>query len=104
MEQNQNVPNDEKDKNMTLKYKRQIQDGKLVIIEEVTHLRFLETFDISTLNLYISNGMSVKLRSNTINCQRLFYKLDTHFDMILNILIFMHLVGGAQNDIQHTTP
>ncbi|CAL6002444.1 Conserved_hypothetical protein [Hexamita inflata] len=71
-EQNQNSLNEEYDAKMTLKYEGKIKDGNLEIGNrllgdpEVTNLRFLEQFDISTLNLYISNGMSVQLKSSTL--------------------------------------
>ncbi|CAL6002308.1 leucine-rich_repeat domain-containing protein [Hexamita inflata] len=71
-EQKQNALNEEYDAKMTRKYEGKIKDGNLEIGDmfggdpEVTNLRFLEKFDISTLNLYISNEMSVKLRSNTL--------------------------------------
>ncbi|CAL6002502.1 leucine-rich_repeat domain-containing protein [Hexamita inflata] len=72
-EQNQNALNEDYDAKMTLKYAGKIKDGNLEIGNyfnwgdpEVTNLRFLETFDIQTLTLFISNDLSVKLRSNTI--------------------------------------
>ncbi|CAL6002436.1 Conserved_hypothetical protein [Hexamita inflata] len=71
-EQNQNSLNEEYDAKMTLKYEGKIKDGNLQIGNrfhgdpEVTNLRFLEMFDISALNLYIINGMSVQLRSKTL--------------------------------------
>ncbi|CAL6002324.1 leucine-rich_repeat domain-containing protein [Hexamita inflata] len=61
-EQNQNALNEE----------YEIIDGKLEIghpfggYPEVTNMRFLETFDIQTLTLFISNDLSVKLRSSLL--------------------------------------
>ncbi|CAL6011231.1 leucine-rich_repeat domain-containing protein [Hexamita inflata] len=68
MHQNQNTLNKIYDAKMTRRYESKINNGSLEIAEdpEVTNLRFLEKFDISTLNLYISNGMIVKLRSNSL--------------------------------------
>ncbi|CAL6002400.1 Conserved_hypothetical protein [Hexamita inflata] len=71
-EQNQNSLNKEYDAKMTRKYEGKIKDGNLQIGNrllgdpEVTNLRFLEQFDISALNLYISNDMHVKLRNDTL--------------------------------------
>ncbi|CAL6063510.1 leucine-rich_repeat domain-containing protein [Hexamita inflata] len=68
MHQNQNTLNKIYDAKMTRRYESKINNGSLEIAEdpEVTNLRFLEKFDISTLNLYLSNGMIVKLRSNSL--------------------------------------
>ncbi|CAL6091184.1 leucine-rich_repeat domain-containing protein [Hexamita inflata] len=68
-EQNQNAMNDEQfDEYMYRKYEGNIKDGSLQIDNqiEVTNLRFIEKFDIQTLELQISSGMNVKLRSNTL--------------------------------------
>ncbi|CAL6002520.1 Conserved_hypothetical protein [Hexamita inflata] len=65
---NENTVNKLYDAKMTRRYEGKIKDGVLEIAEdpEVTNLQFLEKLDIFALNLCISNGMSVKLRSNTL--------------------------------------
>ncbi|CAL6040625.1 Leucine-rich_repeat domain superfamily [Hexamita inflata] len=67
-EKKENALNEEYDAKMTRKYESKIIYGnlKIIIDPEVTNLRFLEKFDISTLNLYISSDISVKLRSKTL--------------------------------------
>ncbi|CAL6002398.1 leucine-rich_repeat domain-containing protein [Hexamita inflata] len=67
-EYNLNALNEDDAEYMTRKYQRQIKDGNLEIGDdpEVTNLRFLEQFNISNLNLCISNIMSVKLRSSAL--------------------------------------
>ncbi|CAL6063418.1 CHAT_domain-containing protein [Hexamita inflata] len=71
-EQNQNALNADYEAKMTLKYAGQIKDGNLEIGDwlsadpEVTNLRFLEKFNIQTLELYVSREMNVKLRNNTL--------------------------------------
>ncbi|CAL6010768.1 Leucine-rich_repeat domain superfamily [Hexamita inflata] len=70
--QKQNLLNQEYDAKMIHKFKDKIKQGNLQIgnwfqgAPEVTNLRFLEKFDIQTLNIYINNGMSVRLRNNMI--------------------------------------
>ncbi|CAL6002370.1 leucine-rich_repeat domain-containing protein [Hexamita inflata] len=78
MYQNQNTVNKLYDAKMTRRYESKINNGSLEIAEdpEVTNLRFLEKFDISTLNLYISNEMSVKLRSNSLKKLTVFNSSD----------------------------
>ncbi|CAL6011243.1 leucine-rich_repeat domain-containing protein [Hexamita inflata] len=65
---------------MTQKYNSQIKDGNLEIGDcrigegdpEIRNLSFIEQLEISTLKLFISTDMHVKLKSNTI--QELFLK------------------------------
>ncbi|CAL6063476.1 leucine-rich_repeat domain-containing protein [Hexamita inflata] len=71
-EYNENNLNEDHDNYMYWQYEKQIKDGNLQIGKwysgdsEVTNLRFVEKFDISTLTLFVSNDMSVKLRSYTL--------------------------------------
>ncbi|CAL5996553.1 Conserved_hypothetical protein [Hexamita inflata] len=72
-EQNQNALNADYDAKMTRKYEGKIKDGNLEIGDqfdggdpEVTSLRFVEKFDIQTLQIYISSDMIVQLRSSTL--------------------------------------
>ncbi|CAL5984699.1 Leucine-rich_repeat domain superfamily [Hexamita inflata] len=77
-EKNENATNEEYDEYMTRKYQGQIEEGNLEVGDqlsgdpEVTNLRFLEKIDISTLNLYISSDMSIKLKSNTLKVLTVF--------------------------------
>ncbi|CAL6076272.1 leucine-rich_repeat domain-containing protein [Hexamita inflata] len=71
------------DQKIMRRYKRKIKDGKLEIMDpEIINLRFLENFDIQYLRLYISNGMSVRLRNNTINKLTVLNLID---DSIFNL-------------------
>ncbi|CAL6063558.1 leucine-rich_repeat domain-containing protein [Hexamita inflata] len=76
----QNILNQQYDAKMTQKYNSQIKDGNLEIGDcsigegdpEIRNLSFIEQLEISTLKLFISTDMHVKLKSNTI--QELFLK------------------------------
>ncbi|CAL6032438.1 Hypothetical_protein [Hexamita inflata] len=70
---NQNAMNEEYDAKMTRKYQGQIKDGSLKIGDfivggdsEVTNLRFLENFNIKTLNLNIDSKTNIKFRNRVI--------------------------------------
>ncbi|CAL6011198.1 Hypothetical_protein [Hexamita inflata] len=90
-EKNQNALNEEYEAKMTLKYAGKIKDGNLEIgnpyggDSEVTNLRFLEQFDIQTLNLYISNGMYVKLRNDTLKKLTVSNLWDEELQQILKL-------------------
>ncbi|CAL6002500.1 leucine-rich_repeat domain-containing protein [Hexamita inflata] len=84
----QNILNLKYDTKMTKKYNSKIKDGNLEIGDcrigkgdpEVTNLRFIEQLKITTLKLFISIDMHVKLKINTI--QELFLKQINRVDQL----------------------
>ncbi|CAL6002224.1 Conserved_hypothetical protein [Hexamita inflata] len=96
MEFNQNIINQEHDEQMTHAYESKIYDGDGLIIgnlasgdPEVTNLRFLEKFSISTLYIYVNEKMNLKLRNDTI--KNLTIDKYIHFEgatiLLLNLII-----------------
>ncbi|CAL6032386.1 leucine-rich_repeat domain-containing protein [Hexamita inflata] len=89
-EQNENVLN-EYDEQMYQKYESKIQEGNLNIGNwgsgdpKITNYKFLEKFNIKTLNLYIDNKLSIKFRNETIKELILYLVHHRREDEVLNL-------------------
>ncbi|CAL6002244.1 Leucine-rich_repeat domain superfamily [Hexamita inflata] len=90
-EQKENVQNEEYDEQMYQKYEGKIQEDNLKIGNwgsgdpKITNYKFLEKFNIKTLNLYIDNKISIKFRNETIKELILYLVHHGREDKVLNL-------------------